>query len=97
MTVVQDLSTIKVLYREPDTLSLWGIPYEMRSGVGQEPRHLLHRKDDTGWIWLGTPGWYGSMSKPRIAAVKRFVAKHKEEVPRDPGEWSRLTEPPVDV
>ena len=33
-----DLSSIRVLYRQPDTLSLWGIPYDLRPG--QSPRDL---------------------------------------------------------
>ena len=87
---MRELKQIKVLYREPDTLSLWGIPYEMR--VGQQPRDLWHRRYETGWIWLGSPGWYGSMSKADIAAVKKFVAKHKDLVPQGPAEWSSLVE-----
>lgn len=33
-----DLSSIRVLYRQPDTLALWGIPYDLRPG--QSPRDL---------------------------------------------------------
>ena len=33
------LRDIRVLYREPDTLTLWGIPYEMRPG--QQPSDIL--------------------------------------------------------
>lgn len=39
MTTI-DHSAIRILFRAPDSLSLYGIPYEMRKDVGQEPRHL---------------------------------------------------------
>lgn len=83
------LNTIKVLYRQPDTLALWGIPYEMRRG--QQPRDLWERRGDS-WIWLGSPGWYGSMSKSDQAAVKAFLDQHREAVPENPHEWSLLAD-----
>lgn len=33
-----DLASIRTLYRQPDCLALWGIPYNMRPG--QSPRDL---------------------------------------------------------
>jgi hypothetical protein len=27
----ENLSAIRVLYRQPDTLALWGVPYDMRA------------------------------------------------------------------
>jgi hypothetical protein len=35
-----DLDKIVVLWRQPDLLALWGIPYSMREGCGQTPKHL---------------------------------------------------------
>jgi len=84
------LSTIKILFRTPDDLSLYGIPYKMRPDIGQEPRHLWKAGQTKGWIWLGTPGWYGSMSNDDVAAVKAFLAKHKGDVPGGPYEWTEL-------
>lgn len=31
---MRGLNTIRVLYRQPDTMALYGIPYEMRRDVG---------------------------------------------------------------
>lgn len=38
MLIADVLPTIRTLYRQPDTLSLWGIPYVMREG--QTPRDI---------------------------------------------------------
>jgi hypothetical protein len=35
-----DLDKIVVLWRQPDLLALWGIPYAMRESCGQTPKHL---------------------------------------------------------
>ena len=108
-----DLSKIKVLWREPDVMSLWGIPYEMRQG--QSPRDLylaewptkrpwtehygrgqpekLSRQVPSGWIWLGTPGWWGSLSSEDQAAIQAFLAGiPKDMIPSGPGEWVSLGE-----
>jgi hypothetical protein len=84
------LSGIQVLYYQPDTLCLWGIPYDMHPS--QSPRDLLQHPN-RGWIWLGTPGWFGSMAPDRKEAVKAYIDNNREHVPTRPGEWSRL---PVD-
>lgn len=93
------LETIRVLYREPDSLSLWGVPYEMRPGQsprdifgwrdGHEPRY---RTDKTApeWIWLGTPGWYGSYTRPQIEEIKHWIAVQGDKVPENPCEWCEL-------
>jgi hypothetical protein len=98
------LSSIRILFMAPDTLTLWGIPYDMRPG--QQPGDLWRayrdwqpsdpryfggaRMPKLGWIYLGQPGWYGSMGPERVAEVKAFRAKHKGEVPESPNEWVRL-------
>jgi hypothetical protein len=86
------LVTIRVLYREPDTMSLWGIPYEMRKAVGQQPRDIdiYHRR---GWIWLGSPGWWGSLSAEEQLAVSAWLAALPEGcIPEGPCEWCSLAE-----
>jgi hypothetical protein len=81
------LASIQVLYRQPDTLALWGVPYRMRRG--QQPHDIpqQYRRD---WIWLGQPGWWGSMSRDWQADVKRWLARHKSDLPQGPNEWSEV-------
>jgi hypothetical protein len=97
MITFEILEGIRVLYRQPDTLSLWGIPYGMRPG--QAPRDLWRGCVDRGkptpppdWVWLGSPGWYGYMSAPERAVVEAFVGQllKKDDVPNGPGEWSEV-------
>lgn len=107
------LSTIVVLYRESETLTLWGIPYAMRPG--QSPRNLkqgdeLRREVDAyhlrhglvttafkpstaHWIYLGSPGWFGSLGEERIKEVKAFLAQHHQDLPNWPEEWVDLRSP----
>lgn len=105
----QNLSAIKILYRQPDTMALWGLPYDLRPG--QSPRHLWDSRTipDTcaqaagrygftlaapgpreGWIWLGSPGWYGTMTRRDQVRVRAFLDQHDEFVPGGPGEWCVL-------
>jgi len=98
------LSSIRVLFRAPDALTLWGIPYEMRPG--QAPRDLWRAYNEwtpprpgwygspqpkLGWIYLGEAGWFGSMRPERKAEVKAFLAKHKSDIPGNPYEWVQLS------
>jgi hypothetical protein len=96
------LKTVKILFRAPDTLTLYGIPYGMRPG--QQPGDLwrAHRDyvppklghygpnqiDIADWIWLGTPGWFGNMNPEEIQTVQAFLAEKK--VPGNPYEWDEL-------
>lgn len=89
------LSTIRVLWRQPNgSMSLWGIPYPMRPG--QAPRDLYERFDGPApdWIWLGSPGWWGAMTRERIEEVKAFLAPLREQglIPTGPGEWADIKE-----
>lgn len=93
--------TVKVLYRLPDTLTLIGIPYQMRPG--QSPRRLreAHHNfvpaapghygpkqiDLSDWVYLGEPGWFGTMPKARQAEVIAFCEKHPDLIPKGPDEW----------
>jgi len=83
------LARVQVLYRQADTLSLWGLPYRMRPG--QQPRDI-RTEYRTDWIWLGCPGWWYTMPKEDQAAVQEFVAKLGDLVPNGPNEWSDLSE-----
>jgi len=78
---------IRVLYLDRNCV-LWGIPYLMRSWVGQTPMHLqdagiLQRSDtpkEERWIYLGQPGWIASRDSIRITQILRFREKHKEDI-----------------
>lgn len=83
-----DLDSIKVLFRRDDSLELFGVPYKMRPGQGA--KDIFRAGNTKGWIWLGSPGWWGSMTKGEQALVKAFLAKHKDDVPTGPNEWSTL-------
>ena len=87
---MSDLDTIVVLFMRPDTLTLYGIPYPMNREVGQEPRHLWNAGNTKGWIYLGEPGWFGSMTPERIEEVKAFRAKYADQLPQNPYEWCYL-------
>ncbi len=104
MRADQDLERVVVLYRQSDTMSLWGIPYAMRPGQSsrdlarsdaREPVRPGHYGTPpsnymAAWIWLGSPGWYGTMDPECIAKVKAFCEKHKDSIPQSPEEWSTL-------
>lgn len=86
------LRSIKILFRAPDTMTLWGIPYRMRDDVGQEPRHLFKAGNTKNWVYLGGPGWYGSMSRSDQRRVKAFLRplERKGLVPDGPYEWTEI-------
>ena len=102
------LAAIKVLWLQPDHLSLWGIPYRMRDDVGQTPNHLRRAYDEwvqppygtfgskrvdlSDWIWLGSPGWWGNLSKADRAVIEAWLAQPhvKASIPQGPGEWSYI-------
>ncbi len=106
MSTQAKLDSIRVLYREADTLALWGIPYKMRPE--QSPRHLKQAQRDwkapkpgwhgsnqidlSDWIWLGNPGWDYDIPEPERVRIKAFLAKHKDLIPGNPHEWVELPE-----
>ena len=54
----ENLAQIRVLYRQPDTLALWGIPYDMRADVGQQPRDIerARERSNNEKVWrIGRP------------------------------------------
>jgi hypothetical protein len=98
------LASIRVLFRRDDSLCLYGIPYDMRPG--QSPGDIWRaskgyaaasivlrapRVDHTSeWIWLGSPGWWGSMSPESRARVEAWLAAHDGVIPEGPFEWCAL-------
>lgn len=109
MLIADVLPTIRTLYRQPDTLSLWGIPYAMREG--QTPRDIWNapRPDllaqaagrygatmhapgpQPDWVWLGCPGWWGSIDDSRDQrAIVEWLATLGDSVPVNPCEWASV-------
>lgn len=105
------LREARVLWRQPDTLALWAIPYEMRPG--QQPYDLWKSTtiEDTlarargiigatlptpgprdGWIWLGTPGWWGHLTGGQRWVIEAFLEPLREQglVPLGPCEWTKI-------
>jgi hypothetical protein len=78
------LRSIKTLYRKEHTLELWGIPQIL--APGQHPRDL-NRKH---WVYLGSPGWWGSLSLAKRETIEEFLGQHKGRVPMNPEEFSEL-------
>ena len=77
-----------VLWRSPDTLTLWGIPYDMRPG--QSPADLFAAAP------FPRPGWYGAAGRAagpregwRIISAGE-AARYGDAVPQAPDEWARL-------
>lgn len=107
-----DLAAIKVIYRQPGTLALVGIPYDMRPG--QQPRDLERGREvaviayyraaatgcagcpwpePLGWVWLGTPGWWGDIPREDRAEIEVWLRGLGDLVPVNPGEWARIDPP----
>lgn len=78
---MKNIKDIKILYRQNITMSLWGLT--CRLIPGQQPSNIANRQ---GWIWLGSPGWWGGMSAAEILEIKNFLASCWT-VPAHPGEW----------
>ena len=77
-----------VLWRQPDTLTLWGIPHEMRPG--QSPADLFAAMPFPRYGWYGTPGRVaGPREGWRIISASE-AQSYGDAVPQAPGEWSRL-------
>lgn len=95
---VESLAGVKVVFMAPDTLTLYGIPYQMRADVGQSPRHLwdpvLGVRSE--WVYLGEPGWFGHMSHEQVALAQRFIdwLRQHGALPGNPYEWSDVTDLP---
>jgi hypothetical protein len=76
----QNLASIRVLTYFQGAFV--GIPYPMRDG--QQPRDIDAKWRDSesagAWIWLGSPGWYGSMNAAEKEMAIAFVKRHGSDV-----------------
>ncbi len=79
-----------VLWRQPDILTLWGIPHDMRPG--QSPADLFAAQP------FPRHGWYGAAGRAagpregwRIISAGE-AAGYGDAVPQAPGEWSRIAD-----
>jgi hypothetical protein len=43
-----------------------------------------------GWVWLGSPGWWGSIDRDDQARVAVWLVHHP--APGGPSEWCRLAD-----
>lgn len=109
--LVDKLAEVRVLWRQPDTLALWGIPYDMREGQSPNDLARAHRNweaprygsygskriDISDWVWIGQPGWWGSWTSSDIAALKTWLASPRiaENIPGGPCEWTTLPKRPL--
>lgn len=93
----------------PYTLALYGIPYLMREG--QSPNDLRRAHDEfvepppgsygskridlSDWIWLGSPGWWGSYSRADFNAIKAWLELPHVvgNIPDRGGEFCTIDEP----
>ena len=58
-----NLTTLRTLYRDSQTLALWGIPYRMRSG--QSPRDIWENaRRSQEEALTRPPGTYGATERP---------------------------------
>ncbi len=94
-----ELDKIVVLWRQPDTLALWGIPYSMRDecqqtpydlwkssrGEGYGPTAPRYRANLSDWIWLGSPGWWGGHLPESRITIQVWLAPLAilDLIPRD--------------
>jgi hypothetical protein len=97
-----DLTRIRILFMAPDTLTLYGIPYDMREGQAPrdlwrayhefkepKPGHYGPKRVKLDWTYLGEPGWFNGSNEDH-AEVLAFLAKHRGNVPQNPFEWTTL-------
>ncbi|MFA4971494.1 MAG: hypothetical protein WC683_02695 [bacterium] len=86
--MLEKLARIRVLFRQADTLSLWGIPYAMRPG--QQPADIMteHRGE---WLWLGCPGWWYTYTVQEQGQIEAFLKACGDAVPENPNEWCELS------
>ena len=104
MVTVDALNKIKVLFRDPNTFALYGIPYKMRPGQAPGDLYRAHRDyvppeygtygskqiNINDWIWLGSPGWYGHLTTTEQVLIQAFLSTLGELVPHGPYEWCEV-------
>lgn len=84
------LRAIKTLWRQPDTMTLWGLPYVLRPGQSAYNLFKAERDwrrprydDRTGprrisladWVYLGEPGWWGRRGEGEKQRVERYLSR----------------------
>jgi len=90
------LDSIQILFRDnTGSLGLWGIPHRLREDIQQAPRDLWDRRSELGWIWLGSPGWWGKYPKADQAKIAAYLETWADMVPASPGEWGKPPEGPA--
>jgi hypothetical protein len=67
----------------PYSCILYGIPYEMRREVGQEPRHLIQAGRTEGWVYLNE-------SDPKVKAFLDEQRAKANGLPGYPYEWQEV-------
>jgi len=75
-------------------MALYGIPHRMREG--QQPGDLWRRYGSpraalADWLYLGSPGWWGSIKEEDQERIRTFLQKLGPLVPGGPFEWVDLT------
>lgn len=55
---------------------------------------LWGERADGSRVWLGSPGWWGSMTRAEREEVQAFLAPLRalDAVPTHPGEWALLSD-----
>ena len=88
-----ELGEIRVLYRRPDTMELYGIKYRMRQGCGQQPADIVDGNEGRvpyEWMYLGSPGYFGHLGDVEQEEIRRKLEEWGELVPTHPNEWSEV-------
>lgn len=75
---VNKLQTVRVLWCEPETLRLWGIPYDLRPG--QQPRDL----------WRESAAWRGGARADWIQLKRTEVEIVGGRAPGNAYEWAKV-------
>lgn len=98
----ESLASIRVVYCAPDTCLLYGIPYEMRTEIGQAPRHLWEASrtrfdrpvadGPSGRVYLPDPTEEWVYLDERDPMVKVWLGRVRERdgLPGWPHEWQTI-------
>lgn len=100
------LGAVRLLWRQPDSGALWGLPYEMRRG--QSPYDLWRAEhefvplpqgtygskkiDLSDWVYLGGAGPYASKEDRILVEAFLDPLRDKDLIPLNSCEWTRLYE-----
>lgn len=86
---------VEALWRRHDgVMSLYALPAGTlrpnASPLDHWRRWQAEGREPPGWLWIGTPGWWGGISEERQEEAKVFLADLGDLVPDWPGEFSRF-------